>query len=243
MYYQNCVHSTGGVCGVFTHLGWRGHLERHPRSEKGGVTIHKLLSERRRSLGVPPGHGLEKDTFLAGHGTALHRDPLCLPELRQVSTLLHRGLFCQGQLKSRVIGDVGIHTAVSSWHDGRNAAKVGCDDVTRSRATGHLGGTSACHPHELPVAVSLEELVVVGARLRTTYHTDVAPAVELASKGRILGLLVKVLRQDFGFKGLLAEDHKTATMGKPGNDIGIIFIVENLHELQVGKQDFCEFKE
>ena len=131
-----------------------------------------------------------------------------------------------------------MHAAVNTWHDGRKAAKVRCDNVTR-RGTGELGAALAAHLHAEAMPVTLEEVVVVGARLRTTCHADIAPAVKLASKGGKLGLLVKVLGEDFEFKCLLAEDHKTATMGKPGNDIGIIIIVENLHELQVGtKQAF-----
>ena len=101
---------------------------------------------------------------------------------------------------------------------------IGCCSSRRGIAV-------AAHLHTEAMLAALEASVVVGASLGTSGDSNKAPTVELASKRRVLGLFVKVFRQHIRFEVLLAVDHESTAVWKPANDVGVLLVVEDLHEL------------
>jgi hypothetical protein len=57
------------------------------------------------------------------------------------------------------------------------------------------------------------------------------PSIELASETGKLGLFVEELWHDLIGKALFLENDKTTAMGKPCDDIGELFVGQNLHHL------------
>ena len=94
-----------------------------------------------------------------------------------------------------------------------------------------LGIAVAAHLYAETMLPTLESSMVVGSSFESPSNPNKAPSVKLASKGRVLGLLVKVFREDVGFKVLLVVYHKSPTVWEPSNDLSIHLIVKDLHEL------------
>ena len=86
------------------------------------------------------------------------------------------------------------------------------------------------HLHTETSITTLKVLVIVGTRFRTTSDASKAPAIEFASKGRVLALF-KGLGEHVGCKFLLFVNLKALAMRKPGNHVIGGFVGNNLHQL------------
>ena len=101
--------------------------------------------------------------------------------------------------------------------------------VSHLLGTGVLVGLAA-HLHAKTRFSTLKVLVVVSSSLGSASDTSKAPSVELASKGRVLGVL-EILGEDIRGELFLLVNDKALSVGKPGDDVIGLFVRDNLHEL------------
>lgn len=95
---------------------------------------------------------------------------------------------------------------------------------------GKVLGILAAHLHAQAEIALLKVLVVVRPGLRSSGDAAKIPPVEFPSEAGKLGLF-EVLWQNFASKALLVVDGESLSVGQPRNDIRVVVIGENVHEL------------
>lgn len=162
--------------------------------------------------------------------------------------LLHEGLFGCHRLQSNVRvegtgrrntsgggrGKLAGRSSVADMNDGRDVlgrrctrdvqlalAADGCGSFLASFGWGMGGRALAAHLLDETVPSLYEEPMVVRPRLGTTGNSAEPPAIQLAREGRVLGLLVEVLRQNSLLECFLAVDDEPATVGQPAEEGGV----------------------
>jgi hypothetical protein len=91
-------------------------------------------------------------------------------------------------------------------------------------------GVLTTHLHAKTKVPTLEVLMVVGTCLWSTSDSCEVPSVELARERSELGVL-EIFWHDFSGESFLLINHKASAMWEPRNDISILLVRENLHEL------------